>query len=178
MAPQHSLISTLRVSPGWDGQPAARSHAHARPTGGLSTARAGTPRRDRLGASQRDQPRSRFPCNNGIASRSRSVIERCQDPKFRSSLQAAHHRLLAHPDLPRHHVSRWGVELGHDYASPRHAAGRLGPRPRNIDQRTSLVRINRKCNDASRSNHRFPLGCPSTAYHISRTLPTPPTTYR
>ena len=52
---------------------------------------------DRLGASQRDQPRPRFPCNHSIASCSRPVIERCQDPQLRGSLQPSRHCLLAHP---------------------------------------------------------------------------------
>jgi hypothetical protein len=45
----------------------------------------GIPECDRLGASQRDQPRPRFPCNHSIASDSRPVIERGQGPQFRSS---------------------------------------------------------------------------------------------
>ena len=127
---------------------------------------------DRLRASQRDQPRPRFPCNYSIASGSRPVIERCQDPQFRGSLKAPCHGLLAHPNLPRDHVSRWGVEVGNDHTSSLHPARRLRPRARNIDQRTAPIRINRKRNDASRSNHRFPLRCPPTTYHISRTLHT------
>ena len=98
----------------------------------------------------------------------------CLAPQFRGSLQAPRHGLLAHPDLPCDDVSRWGVEVGNDHASPLHPARRLAPRARNIDQRTALVRINRKRNDAARSNHRFPLRCPPAAYHISRTLHTPP----
>src|SRR5260370_36078307 len=81
----------------------------------------------------------------------------------------ARHCLLAHPDLPRDDVSRWGVEVGNDHASPLHAARRLGPRPRNIDQRTALVPINRKRNDASCSNHRFPPAMPPllTIYRVN-----------
>jgi hypothetical protein len=90
---------------------------------------------------------------------------------LRRSLQASRHCLVAHPNLPRDDVSRWGVEVGNDHAI--HAARRLGPRSRNIDQRAALIRINGKRNNASRSNHRFLPRCPPTAYHISRKLHTP-----
>jgi hypothetical protein len=52
---------------------------------------------DRFGASQRDQPRPRFPCNHSIASCSRPVIECCQDPQFRGSLQASRHGSAGSP---------------------------------------------------------------------------------
>jgi hypothetical protein len=48
-------------------------------------------------------------------------------PNSAARSQAPHHGLLAHPDLPRNTVSRWGVEIGKDYASPLHPARRFGP---------------------------------------------------
>ena len=110
----------------------------------------------RPGAGQPDQPGSRLGRYPRLTAGAGAIVERCQYPQFGGALQAARHRLLAHPHRARYGIGRGLVEVGQNNAGPLHPVCRFGARSSHLNQRPALIRIHRQDNNPSRSNHGSP----------------------
>jgi hypothetical protein len=113
-----------------------------------------------LPARQGHQPGFCLGRDHGIASRTRTIIQRLDHPQFRRSLQAACHCLLRHPNRARHCVGRRVLQIGPDDPRPFDTARGLGPRPRNLPQTLPLVRISRQRDHSTRCYHWIPQSNP------------------
>ena len=114
-----------------------------------------------LPARQRHQPGFRLGRDDGIASRTRPIIQRLDNPPFRRSLKAAGYGLLRHPNRARHCIARRVLQIGQDNPRPFDTACGLGPRPRNLQQHLPLLRINRQCDYSTRCDHWTPHPIPA-----------------
>ena len=123
-----------------------------------------------LSTGQCHQPGFRLGRDDGIAPRTRPIIERRDYPQFRRSRQTTCHGLLRHPNRARHGIGRRVLQIGQNNPRPFDTARGLGPRSRNVQQTLPLLRVNRQCDHAARCYHRIPQSNPPTAsYHISST---------
>jgi hypothetical protein len=123
-----------------------------------------------LGLSTRQchQPGFRLSRDDGIASRTRPIIERLDHPQFRRALQTTCHGLLRHPNRARHSIGRRVLQVGQNDPRPFDTARRLRPRSRNCQQTLPLLRIRRQRNHPASCNHWIPQSNPPPAsYHIS-----------
>ena len=109
-----------------------------------------------LSTRQCHQPGFRLCRYDGIASRTRPIIECLDHPQFRRSLQTTCHGLLRHPNRARHGVGRRVLQVGQNDPRPFDPARRLDPRPRNRQQTLPLLRIRRQRNHPARCYHWIP----------------------